>query len=92
MKRANHLFEKIIDPDNLRFAFWKASKGKRHSKEVLRYAENLEKNLAELREELIAGKISVGKYRYFKIFEPKVRQICASAFSEQVLHHALMNL
>jgi hypothetical protein len=61
MKRANHLFEKIIDPDNLRLAFWKASKGKRYSKEVLRYAENLKKNLAELRKELIAGKVSETK-------------------------------
>lgn len=92
MKRANNLFDKIIEPDNLRLAFWKASKGKRHSKEVLRYAENLDKNISQLRDELIAGKVSVGKYRYFKIYEPKVRQICASAFSEQVLHHAMMNI
>ena len=34
----------------------------------------------------------VGNYRYFKVFEPKERQIRASAFSEQVLHHALMNV
>ena len=34
----------------------------------------------------------MGNYRYFKIFEPKERQICASAFREQVLHHALMNI
>lgn len=34
----------------------------------------------------------VGAYRYFKVYEPKERQICASAFGEQVLHHALMNV
>ena len=36
--------------------------------------------------------IQVGNYRFFKVYEPKERQICASVFPEQVLHHALMNL
>jgi hypothetical protein len=36
--------------------------------------------------------VSVGDYRRFKIWEPKERVICASAFREQVLHHALMNV
>lgn len=82
----------IADIDNLRLAFWKASKGKRNSKEVLAYQKDLDKNLLELQAQIQVGKVTVGKYRYFKIYEPKERQICASAFSEQVLHHALMNI
>jgi retron-type reverse transcriptase len=92
MKRANNLLPLIADIDNLRLAFWKASKGKRHSEEVLRYQANIDKNLLSLQQEILIGKVQVGKYRYFKIYEPKERQICASAFSEQVLHHALMNI
>ena len=92
MKRANNLIEPIADPDNLRLAFWKASKGKRHTAEVLTYQANLEDNLLELRAQILRGSVEVGNYRYFKIFEPKERQICASAFREQVLHHALMNI
>ena len=92
MKRANHLIERISDPDNLRLACWKAAKGKRHAAEILRYAENLDKNLLLLREQIRSGEVDAGNYRYFKIYEPKERQICASAFREQVLHHAIMNV
>jgi RNA-directed DNA polymerase len=92
MKRVNNLIEQIADPDNLRLAFWKASKGKRHTAEVLAYQRYLEDNLLELRAQILRGSVEVGDYRYFKIFEPKERQICASAFREQVLHHALMNI
>jgi retron-type reverse transcriptase len=83
---------RILDMDNLRLAFWKASRGKRYSASVRDYQANLQQNLLNLRDQIESGCIEVGNYRYFKVFEPKERQICASAFSEQVLHHALMNV
>ncbi len=92
MKRANHLIEQIADPDNLRLACWKAAKGKRYSQQVLNYQENLEENISLLRTQILTGNIDVGNYNYFKIYDPKERNICASAFKEQVLHHALMNV
>ncbi len=92
MKRAGDLMPRILDMDNLRLAFWKASKGKRYSGEVLAFQQNIEANLHALQRQLATGLVEVGNYRYFKVYEPKERQICASAFSEQVLHHALMNV
>jgi RNA-directed DNA polymerase len=92
MKRWDNLLPAIADIDNLRLAFWKASKGKRHTEAVLAYQENLEENLLVLQQEITAGKVTVGNYVTFKILDPKERLICASAFSEQVLHHALMNI
>jgi RNA-directed DNA polymerase len=92
MKRANNLLPLIEDMDNLRLAFWKAGKGKRHAAAVLAYQENLEENLRELQRQIQAGSVAVGDYRYFLIHEPKEREICAGAFREQVLHHALMNV
>jgi RNA-directed DNA polymerase len=92
MKRANGLLEKIAEPENLRYASWKAAKGKRYSASVLEYQAHLEENVSLLHLEISKGQVSVGDYRYFKVFEPKERQICASAFREQVLHHALMNV
>ncbi|NRA50692.1 MAG: RNA-directed DNA polymerase [Phaeodactylibacter sp.] len=77
--------------DNLRLAFWKASKGKRYSASVLAYQTRLEENLRALKEDIESGTVEVGDYRYFFVFEPKKREICASAFREQVLHHAMMN-
>jgi len=78
--------------DNLRLAFWKARKGKSYSGQVERYRSHLETNLVRLRGQILSGAVEVGNYHFFKIFDPKERQICAPAFAEQVLHHALMNL
>jgi RNA-directed DNA polymerase len=92
MKRANNLLHRVADPDNLRLAAWKAAKGKRHSQEVIKWSARTDEHLSTLRKEILSGQVVVGNYRYFKVFEPKERQICASAFGEQVLHHALMNV
>ena len=92
MIRANNIIEQAAAPDNLRLAFWKARKGKAHSKQVEHYQLCLDENLMGLRDGLLAGKVPVGDYRYFKVFDPKEREICASAFREQVVHHALMNI
>lgn len=84
--------EQIADIDNLRLAFWKARKGKSHFFEVACYRGNLDRNLLDMREELLSGKLRVGNYRYFTVYEPKERLICAAEFHERVLHHALMNI
>lgn len=92
MKRANNLLNTIADIENLRLAFWKARKGKTYSQQVATFRADLDHNLGTIQEEIRRGSISVGDYHYFKIFDPKERQICASAFREQVMHHALMNI
>ncbi len=92
MRRANNLLPLIADPDNLLLAFWKAAKGKRNTPEVLAYQEHLSTHIAQLRKDILSGYVTVGDYRYFKVYEPKERQICASAFREQVLHHSLMEV
>lgn len=92
MKRANNLIQTVADADNLRWAFWKARKGKSHSRPVEIYRRALEQNLAKLRLQILQGEVEVGQYTYFKIYDPKERQIAAPSFQEQVLHHALMNV
>ena len=92
MKRINNLLEPASEMDNLRLAFWKASKGKRYAAQVMSFQDQLEDNLCLLRSQMMQGKVDVGHYHYFKVFDPKERMICASAFHEQVLHHALMNV
>lgn len=92
MNRANNLVEKVAALDNLYLAFWKASKGKRYSESVLAYQDDLDRNLHQLQDEILRGSVKVGDYHIFKIFDPKEREICAAAFREQVLHHALMNV
>ena len=92
MKRANHLIPKVIEPDNLRLAFWKARKGRNGNDQVITYRANLDQNLSLLAKQIESTEVDVGHYSFFKIFDPKERDICASSFQEQVLHHALMNI
>jgi RNA-directed DNA polymerase len=92
MKRAGHLIEKIADIDNLRLAFWKARRGKEGKPEIQAYRVGIEERLLRLSAQIRNGTVEIGRYNYFKIFDPKARQICAAAFEERVLQHAIMNI
>lgn len=92
MKRVGNLIARISDMDNLMLAFHKAAKGKWDKAAVSDYAENLEDNLYRLSLQISTGDVQVGNYTYFKIYDPKLRTICAASFPERVLHHALMNV
>lgn len=92
MKRHHQLIEKIGDMDNLYLAFWKARKAKDTKSYVQEFRQNLQANLAVLSQQILLGSVNVGSYKYFKVFDPKERLICAAGFHERVLHHALMNV
>lgn len=92
MKRTGNLFDKIALLENLYLAFYKAKKGKQSKKEVIAYAKNLVSNLSMLQNQITSNTIEVGQYHFFKIYEPKERQICAASFNIRVLHHAVMNI
>jgi retron-type reverse transcriptase len=92
MKRAGHLIERIADADNLRLAYWKASKGKRAKVEVRRFRDDLNARLLGLRHDLLSGSAPWGPYRTFTVFDPKQRVICAAPFRDRVAHHAIMNV
>jgi retron-type reverse transcriptase len=92
MRRAGNLIERIADADNLRLAFWKASRGKRAKATVLKFRENLHAELRELREGLLTGTLEWGPYRTFMIHDPKERMICAAPLRDRVAHHAIMNV
>ena len=92
MKRVGHLMESIADLDNLYLAYYKASRGKHGKSEVLAFSSHLDHNVQMLRHQLLSGNAPIGRYRYFSIFDPKKRLICAASFPERVMHHAIMNV
>ena len=92
MKRVGNIFGAVVERDNLRDAFLKASRGKRSRLDQRRYAENLDVELERLREGLLNVDYPVGGYSRFMIYDPKEREICVAPFGERVLHHALMNV
>ncbi|MCK5519725.1 MAG: RNA-directed DNA polymerase [Candidatus Marinimicrobia bacterium] len=91
-KHYRNFYEKIISIENLKLAYYKSVRGKRLKNEVLLYTKNLDNNLAKLQLALIDGYPPIGHYHYFKIYDPKKREICAASFSERILHHAIMNI
>mgnify|MGYP003309320142 CR=1 FL=1 len=92
MKRQGNLLQLIADPDNLRLAFYKAKKGKSFKRDVLRFQNNLQTNLKEIRASLLTGSFVPSEYNKFIVFEPKRREICTVKFKDRVLHHAIMNV
>lgn len=92
MKRIGFLIMDIAEMNNLMAAFYKAAKGKCMSEDVEAFRKDLPQNLQNLRQRILTGNVSVGKYHYFKIYDPKERLICAASFDERVLHHAVMNV
>ena len=92
MRRATGLFDRIATPGNLLSAFLAARKGKASRAEVRRFEANLDGNLADLRERLLAGTCRFDRYSHFTIQDPKERVISVAPFGDRVLHHALMDV
>jgi hypothetical protein len=61
MKRANFLFDQIVDYNNIRLAFLKALRGNRSSPAAVNFCRNTEKNLSSLREKLFTLDCGWGK-------------------------------
>ena len=92
MKRIGHLLERIADLENLRHALYAASQGKRAKADVIAYRAQAMIHLSRLRDDLLEGRVPVGSYRQFKVYEPKERVITVAPFGQRVLHHAIMQV
>ena len=93
MKRHNNLFDKICNLDNLRLAAQKAKRNKRCKNEINRYYKNEEDNLFNLYTDLLFEQYHTSKYKIYKIYEPKEREIYKLPFyPDRIVHHAIMNI
>ena len=86
------LFEQVISFQNLYNAYILARRAKRYRYTVLKFSENLEKNLCALRTDLLHGTYIHGGYREFIVTDSKKRTIQAAPFRDRVLHHALCSV
>lgn len=59
---------------------------------MIAFDKNVSANLKDIQQKLWSGTVEVGNYHFFKIFDPKERQISADSFPERILHHAIMNV
>ncbi len=91
-RKYTHLYPTIASFDNLYAAYRKAAKGKRGQLAVAAFEFDLERNLCQLEDELLAQTYKPGLYRSFYIRDPKRRLVSAAPFRDRVVHHALCNV
>jgi len=58
-------------------------------REVMAYGKRLQVNLYNLQEQICSGEVETGNYRYFTIYDPKKRLICAAPFDQPVFCQSL---
>lgn len=92
MKRIANLYNSVCDLDNLYRAHQKARKGKSKRYGVRLFEKNLNENIRELQNELIAGTYRTSEYSIFQIHDPKERTVYRLPFRDRVVHHAIMNV
>lgn len=89
MKRYGDLYETITGFENLYLASRRAMLGKRGKESCASFELDLEEELLQLREELLAGSYRPGPYREFTIYDRKPRKISAAPYRDRVVHHCL---
>ena len=102
MKRVGHttnqsgervtLLEAMADYASVQKAYNKARKCKRYRKDVLIFTKDKEGNLEKVRDDILNLSYEPSEYHYFKVFEPKERQIMALPFYDRVVQHAINNV
>lgn len=92
MRVYKKLFNKIIEPENLFWAWEEFRKGKGKKSDVLKFERNLEQHIFELHRELRAKKYKHKGYSDFFISDPKLRHIYKASVRDRVLHHAIYQI
>lgn len=95
MKRYGHLYEKLIDPENVRAALMSAARGKRDRAATAACLADPDKAAAGIIAH-IEGGVAPSPPSTFDRYDParqKWRSICCPRFyPDQVVHHALMRV
>ena len=86
------MWDELTSFENLYLSYKKASKGRRSRPDIAAFEISLEKNLLELREDLISEVYEHGKYHSFYIHDPKKRLISAADFRDRIVHHAVVSV
>lgn len=72
-------------------AYFDCRKHKRNTASALTFEQNLERNLRQLYDELIAGTYQPGRSICFVITRPKAREVWAAEFKDRIVHHLFYN-
>lgn len=82
-------YDDIISIENLLAAWKEFVRGKRSREDVLQFERNLMANILSLHGELKEKTYTHSPYHYFRITDPKVRDIHKASVRDRLLHHAI---
>lgn len=89
MKRVGGLFARAFTLESLHQGYLDARKGKRATHACYQFERHLGAQLGALHAALQDGSYQPLPYNTFQVFEPKPRLICAPAFRDRVVQHAI---
>jgi methionine--tRNA ligase beta chain len=92
MKSHKNIYYKIYKWENLLLALKRARKGKTKKDYVIKFEENIIKNLQDLQFELMTKTYNPKPLKTFILRDPKTRKISKSHFRDRIIHHALCNI
>ncbi|MGE8452497.1 MAG: RNA-directed DNA polymerase [Pseudomonadales bacterium] len=72
-------------------AYYDCRRSKRNSDSALAFEMDLERNLIQLHDDLIAGTYRPGRSICFVVTRPKAREVWAAEFRDRIVHHLLYN-
>ena len=82
-------FEEVVSMENLCEAWQEFIRGKRKKKDVQEFMLRLGDEIADLHADLVSGQYTHGQYMYFRINDPKPRDIHKAKVRDRLLHHAI---
>ncbi|WP_177336914.1 MULTISPECIES: RNA-directed DNA polymerase [Pseudomonas] len=77
--------------EDLVLAYYDCRRNKRNSASARLFEKDMEINLLELYDDLIAGAYRPGRSICFVVTRPKAREVWAAAFRDRVVHHLMYN-
>jgi retron-type reverse transcriptase len=84
-RHADFSFEALVA------AYFDCRANKRNQPSALAFEQDLERNLAQLHEDLLEGRYRPGPSICFVITRPKPREVWAADFRDRIVHHLLYN-
>lgn len=77
--------------EDLAQAYFDCRRHKRNTNSARHFEMNLEENLLDLHDELLAGTYRPGRSICFVVTRPKHREVWAAEFRDRIVHHLLYN-
>ncbi|TRO14372.1 RNA-directed DNA polymerase [Ectopseudomonas mendocina] len=72
-------------------AYYDCRRNKRNTNSARQFELNMEANLLDLHDELLAGTYQPGRSICFVVTRPKAREVWAADFRDRIVHHLLYN-